>query len=64
MPSKKYAREVATIWGEDYEPLIELLELCIENKIRTLACCSGHDDEDKENNPYIAFLLQGDLHII
>lgn len=58
IPSKKYAREVATIWGEGYEPLIELLELCIENRIRTLACCSGHE-EDKESGAYILFLLRG-----
>ena len=58
IPSKKHAREVATIWGENYEPLIELLELCIENKIRTLACCSGHE-EAKENGAYILFLLKG-----
>ena len=58
IPSKKNAREVATIWGEDYEPLIELLELCMENRIRTLACCSGHE-EDKERGAYISFLLKG-----
>lgn len=58
MPSKKDAREVATIWEEGYEPLIELLELCIKNKMRTLACCSGHE-ENKEKGAYITFSLNG-----
>ena len=46
-PPKKRAREIAEIWGEGYEPLINLLELCIKNDIGTLSCCAGgHKAED------------------
>ena len=55
IPPKKRAREIAEIWGEGYEPLINVLELCIKNNVRTLSCCSGHDTEYNSGDPYIYF---------
>ena len=53
-PPKKRAREIAEIWGEGYEPLINVLELCIKNDVATLACCAGHEN-DKIPEAYILF---------
>lgn len=53
-PPKKRAREIAEIWGEDYEPLINVLELCIKNDVGTLACCAGHENDEIPDS-YILF---------
>ncbi len=60
-PPKKRAREIAEIWGEGYEPLINVLELCIKNDIGTLACCAGHKVEDGFSFPYILFKADSPL---
>ena len=62
-PPKKRAREIAEIWGEGYEPLINLLELCIKNDIGTLSCCAGgHKAEDSSiDNPFILFKADSSL---
>ena len=54
IPPKEKAREVAEIWGEGFEPLINLLEVCIENDVRTMGCCSGHP-EQQFGYPYVYF---------
>ena len=54
IPPKEKAREVAEIWGEGYEPLINLLEICIKNNIRTMGCCAGHP-EQQSGYPYVYF---------
>lgn len=54
IPPKEKAKEVAEIWGEGYEPLINLLEICIKNNIRTMGCCAGHSDQ-KFGYPYVYF---------
>ncbi len=59
-PPKKRAREIAEIWGEEYEPLINVLELCIKNGIGTLACCAGHE-EKAWPHPYILFKADNSL---
>lgn len=60
IPPKEKAKELAAIWGEGYAPLTNLLEFCISNGIRTIACCSGHEEE-KELGSYIYFENQGEI---
>lgn len=58
-PPKERAKEIAMIWGEGYKPLINLLDFCIRNEIKTLACCAGHGTEYYV--PYILFREQGEI---
>ena len=67
MTPKRDAELAATIWSEGRESLKELLKYCIENRICTLSCCAGHDEEwvdetgEKQEGyswGYIAFALR------
>lgn len=51
LPKEKKA-ELATILSEGNEKLKELLLLCWKKKIKTFACCKGHD---KYNLAYLGF---------
>lgn len=52
---KKDAKQAAEIWGEGSELLTYLLEVCIQNGIKTNACCRGHIRSEKIKTPYISF---------
>lgn len=43
---KEDAKRAAEVFGEWYKPLTDFLEICIENWIRTVACCAGHSEND------------------
>lgn len=57
-------QQCAKEWSEGDKNLEELLYTCLTNKIKTHACCSGHngekpriEGEEDHWNPYISFIL-------
>ena len=51
----KRQEEAARVWGEGRESLEKLLLYCMQNQVKTIACCSGHEHEPEHKNGYIAF---------
>ena len=51
LSDSKRQEEAARVWGEGRESLEKLLLYCMQNQMKTIACCSGHEHQ----TGYIAF---------
>jgi hypothetical protein len=56
--------ELLTKFSEGSKSLESLLKFCYQYKIKTVACCAGHEEEGITKTPYIYFNIDEDQHYI